>query len=438
MESKMRVLMLPYLAYGHISPFVELAKQLTKRNIYIHLCSTPINLASIKNRVDEDDNIQLVELHLQSSPDLPPRYHCTTGLPSHLNPILQQALENAGPAFSDILKEINPDLVIYDFMPSWPAQVALSLNIPVVYFSIFPVAMCCLPLHDPKKAGEKFPFLDILVPPVPSKFSLKAAENTVRCFERSCNFALVKGSREVEGKYIDLLSDLTNKKIITAGPLIHVSTENEDDKTKNILKWLDNKEKSSVVLVCFGSESYLSAEEIMEMANALETSKCNFIWSVRSPQREKEESVQLPDGFVERVGDLGMILEGWVPQTMILGHPSTGGFLSHCGWSSVNESLKFGVPIIGMPMRFDLALIAKFVVEIGVGMEIVKNSEGKFNRDEIVNVLRKLLEDGSEVRSKARELSLKINAIGEEDLDKAAEELKQICRKKNETYVVQG
>lgn len=439
-NGKMRILMFPYLAYGHISPFVELAKQLTNRSFFIYLCSTPINLASIKNRVDEDDNIQLVEFHLPSSPELPPRYHSSNGLPSDLDPVLRQVFENAAPVFVDILKDINPDLVIYDFLPSWPAEVALSLSIPVVYFSIFTVAMPCLALHYSKKPGEKFPFPDILFPAYYphqlSGFTLVAFRNIVQCFERSCNFALVKGSREVEGKYIDLLSDLADKNIITVGPLVHDSAESEDNKTKNIMKWLDKKEKSSVVYVCFGSESYLSAEEMIEMANALETTKCNFIWAVRYPQREKKESVQLPDGFLERVGDLGMILEGWVPQTMILRHPSTGAFLSHCGWSSMNESMKFGVPIIGMPMRNDLSLDAKVVVEIGIGMEIVRNNEGKFKRDEIVNVLRKVLVDGSgeSLRRKARELSLKINEKGEEDLDKAAEELKQICRKKKETY----
>ncbi|XP_074366386.1 UDP-glucosyltransferase 29-like [Apium graveolens] len=430
-NAKTRILMFPYLAYGHISPFVELAKQLTKRNFHIYLCSTPINLASVKKRADEDDNIQLLEFHLPSSPELPPRYHCSTGLPAELNPVLLRVFENAGPVFVDILKDIKPDLVIYDFMPSWPAQVALSLNIQVVYFSIFPVPMCCLPLHDSKRAGEKFPYQNVVIPQSPNRFALMASRNLLNCFEKTCKFALVKGLREVEGKYIDLLSDLADKDIIAVGPLVHVSMEKEDDKTKSILKWLDSKEKSSVVFVCFGSESYLSAEETIEMANALETTKCNFIWAMKFPQ-EKKDSVQLPDGFVERVGELGMILDGWVPQTMILGHPSTGVFLSHCGWSSVNESMKFGVPIIGMPMRYDLALIAKLVVEIGVGMEIVKNNQGKFDREGIVNVLRKVLEDGSEVKAKATELSLKINEKGEEDLDKAAEELMQICRNKKE------
>lgn len=164
------------------------------------------------------------------------------------------------------------------------------------------------------------------------------------------------------------------------------------------MKWLDNKEKSSVVFVCFGSENYLSVEEVIEMANALETSKCSFIWALRSPHGEEEVCLQLPEGFIERVGDSGLILKGWAPQTMILGHSGTGGFLSHCGWSSINESMKHGVPIICMPMKMDQPRNAKLAVSIGVGMEIVRDNERKFKSDEIVSIIRKVLvEESGEV-----------------------------------------
>ncbi|KAK1396647.1 Glycosyltransferase [Heracleum sosnowskyi] len=358
----------------------------------------------------------------------------TNGLPSHLNPVLQQALENSAPVFTKILEDIKPDLLIYDLLPSWPAEVALSLNIPAVYFTVHPTAASCLVLHHYKKAGDTFPFPDIVDssvdPSQSSESSAKILRNLVLCFERSCNLVLVKSFREVEGKYIDLLSDLVEKNLILVGPLVHDPTENEDSNIKNIMKWLDKKEKSSVVFVCFGSENYLSAEEVIEMANALETIKCNFIWALRSPQGEEKGCLLLPEGFVERVGDSGLIIEGWVPQTKILGHSSTGGFLSHCGWSSMNESMKFGVPIIAMPKKMDQPLITKLVVEIGVGMEIMRNNEQKFKREEIASIIKKVLmeESGKGVRMKVKELSLKMKEKGEQDLDNAGEKLLHICR----------
>jgi hypothetical protein len=80
------VLMLPWIAHGHISPFLELAKKLTKRNFHIFFCSTPINLRPIKEKLPQKYSlsIQFVELHLPSLPELPPHYHTTNGLPPHL------------------------------------------------------------------------------------------------------------------------------------------------------------------------------------------------------------------------------------------------------------------------------------------------------------------------------------------------------------------
>ncbi|KAM2967864.1 hypothetical protein FF1_028077 [Malus domestica] len=71
----------------------------------------------------------------------------------------------------------------------------------------------------------------------------------------------------------------------------------------------------SVVYISFGSEYFLSKEEIEEIAHGLELSKVSFIWVVRFPKEEKVTRAKevLPKGFVERVGERGMIVEGWAP-----------------------------------------------------------------------------------------------------------------------------
>ena len=45
-QSRLSILMLPWLAHAHISPFLEPSKKLTERNFHIYFCSTPINLDS--------------------------------------------------------------------------------------------------------------------------------------------------------------------------------------------------------------------------------------------------------------------------------------------------------------------------------------------------------------------------------------------------------
>ncbi len=87
-HSSISVLMFPWLAHDHISPFLDLAKKLTNRNFHIYFCSTPINLGPIKQNLYEkhSQSIQLVEIHLPSPPCL--TFLHTTIQPMAYHPIL--------------------------------------------------------------------------------------------------------------------------------------------------------------------------------------------------------------------------------------------------------------------------------------------------------------------------------------------------------------
>ena len=167
MESKkntnISVLMLPWLAHGHISPFLELAKKLANRNFHIYMCSTPANLSSIKKRVTEKyrSSIELVEFDLPLLPNLPPHYHTANGLPHHLMNTLYKAFVMSAPIFSKILQTLNPDLVIYDYNLCWAAECASSVNIPAVQFLTFSAAVVAFCIHMSYKPGEMFPFPEI-------------------------------------------------------------------------------------------------------------------------------------------------------------------------------------------------------------------------------------------------------------------------------------
>ncbi|XP_060186073.1 UDP-glucosyltransferase 29-like [Lycium barbarum] len=445
METKkntISILMLPWLAHGHISPFLELAKKLTNRNFHIYMCSTPINLISIKKSVTNkySQSIELVELHLPSLPNLPPHYHTTNGLPPHLMNTLKTAFEMAAPNFSKLLQTLKPDLVIYDFNQPWAAESASSMNIPAVQFLTFSAAVVALALHMfDKRGGENFPFPEIYLREyemLQMKKMMEESQDDKSPFDetlgQSRDIILVKTCRDFEGKYMDYLSKLVSKKIVPVGSLVQDSI-NQDDNEEVITQWLDKKEKSSTVFVSFGSEYFLSKEEIHEVGQGLELSKVNFIWVIRFPQGENI-SIQdvLSKGFLERVGERGMVLEKWAPQAVILQHTSVGGFVSHCGWSSFMESMKFGVPIIAMPMHIDQPMNARVVEYIGMGVEALRDENGKLQSEEIAKVIRKVVieESGEGVRKKVRELSKKMNMKGDEEIDGVVEELVALCSNK--------
>lgn len=253
---------------------------------------------------------------------------------------------------------------------------------------------------------------------------------------RSCSIVLIKGFREIEGRYIDYVSSLVGKRFVPVGPLVQEPSSGTDEGSE-LLSWLETKEAKSTVFVSFGSEYFLSKEDMDGIAQGLLLSKVNFIWVVRFPEGSNGESgfleKKFPEGFLEKIGERGKILEGWAPQTRILRHASVGGFVSHCGWNSVMESIKFGVPIIAVPMHLDQPINARLVEEVGVGKEVLRDNNGKLHAETLAAVTNHVVveDDGVEVRLKAADMKAKLELKGDGEIDEVAEELMKICSKKN-------
>lgn len=164
-KTTLSILMLPWLAHGHISPFLELAKKLAGRNHHIHICSSPVNLDSIRSRSHDkySSSIEIIEMNLPSLPELPPRRHTTNGLPLHLMPHLKKAFDMAAPELDSILGTLKPELLIYDFLIPWAPEVASAHNIPAVNFLSIGAGVASYVYHLLKMPGVDFPFEGIRV-----------------------------------------------------------------------------------------------------------------------------------------------------------------------------------------------------------------------------------------------------------------------------------
>ncbi|KAL0303543.1 UNVERIFIED_CONTAM: UDP-glucosyltransferase 29 [Sesamum radiatum] len=445
-KRSIRILMFPWLAHGHISPFLELAKSLAKRNFVTYICSSQVNLNSISKNLSSKDSIsvKLVELHIPTTL-LPPHYHTTNGLPPHLMSTLKRALDSSRPAFSTLLQTLKPDLVLYDFLHSWAPEEAESQNIPaMVFLSTGAAAMSFIMYHWFEPRLQKYPFPGIyfreheyanfcrLV-----KSSGSDTNDHLRfrdCVDLSHDLVLIKTFRELEGQHVDFLSDLTRKRFVPVGPLVQEVGCDMENEGNDIIEWLDGKDRRSTVFASFGSEYFLSANEIEEIAHGLELSGLNFIWVVRFPRGEEKIKIEekLPDGFLGRVEGRGRVVEGWAQQRRILSHPSVAGFLSHCGWSSVMEGLYYGVPIIAVPMHLDQPLNARLAEAVGFGEEVVRSREGNLDRGEVARVVKKVVlgKSGEGLRRRVEELSEKMREKGEEEIDSLVSELVAVVRRR--------
>ncbi|KZV50679.1 crocetin glucoside glucosyltransferase-like [Dorcoceras hygrometricum] len=393
--SKLRVLMFPWIAHGHVFPYLELSKNLSSRNFHMYFCSTTINLDSIKNSLHEHSSIQLVELQLPSFPDLPPHFHTTKYVPPNLMPRLFHAFQMSISSFTDIITNLKPDLLIYDVFQPWAARIAASINIPAVHFATTGAAAYSFVYHMFTDKDSTFPY------PV---MYLKDNER-----------------KALQAAIGQLISDDDDG----------AQSDNEENGPE-IVEWLSKKPEFSTVFISFGSENYFSKDQMQEIAKGLELCNVNFIWVVRSPVGETININEImPMGFLHRVKDRGIILEGWAPQAKILAHKSIGAFMSHCGMSSIFESLYFGVPVIAVPLKLDQPLNARFLVEAGAGVEVARDEDGNLRRQEVANVINKVIVDtcGERLRFRAMELSEKMKCEEEEAMNEAAEQLLQLCIK---------
>lgn len=226
--------------------------------------------------------------------------------------------------------------------------------------------------------------------------------------------------------------------VYSVGPLLNLkainqSGDGENSTTKTILRWLDGHPPSSVVFLCFGSQGSFKKDQVQEIAMALERTGHRFLWSLRRPPVNRKVDAPteysdpeevLPEGFLERTAGIGKVI-GWAPQTAVLSHAAIGGFVTHCGWNSILESLWFGVPMAAWPMYAEQQINAfEMVVELGLAVEIkmdYRNDRedhevGIVAAEDIERGIREMMKiDGSEMRKKVKEMREKSRMVVREN-----------------------
>ncbi|KAI0529503.1 hypothetical protein KFK09_002055 [Dendrobium nobile] len=398
---KLHIVMVPWLAMGHLLPFFELSKSLALKGLQISFFTTPSNihrLPSIPKTLTPlfkfipcSSSTMIIE----NTSDL----HYDDNMP-----LLHQTyddLEHHLVSFLSDPSHCKPNWIIYDIKArNWAPALASRYSVNSAFFSIFNAAAIAFVdrfrIHDsPEKlatASDHIPF--------PTTVTFRRFEAlrirpilSKKIDNPSNEMILTRTFREFEGKWIDLLGE----NCIPVGFLPSSIDEEESETWRRISKWLDQQKEQSVIYVAFGSEAILTREHIDEIALGLEKSDLPFLWVLR---------VGLPpEGFVERIGERGLVWMGWVPQSRLLAHRAIGGFLTHGGWSSVVEGMVVGAAMAVLPMKYEQGLTARHLVESGYAVEIVRNDEdGYFSAEEIARKLRILMveEEGEEVRKKAR------------------------------------
>ncbi|KAI9196446.1 hypothetical protein LWI28_024007 [Acer negundo] len=88
------------------------------------------------------------------------------------------------------------------------------------------------------------------------------------------------------------------------------------------------------------------------------------------------------DSWRELERERGVMIRGWAPQAEVLAHKAIGGFVSHCGWNSIMESLWHGVPIVTWPLYAEQHFNAFTLVKaLRLSVEIMRSDSRKDHDD---------------------------------------------------------
>ncbi|XP_031278107.1 anthocyanidin 3-O-glucosyltransferase 2-like [Pistacia vera] len=461
---KAELVLIPSSGVGHVVTMVEMAKLLVHRDhrlsvtvlimqlpfdtkvpLYLHSLSlSPLN--------PNFKIIQLPKVNLSPSKSSSRIIFMDLFVKSH-KPLVKEAVTKL--IQTESASGNSPRLAgfVFDMFCADMIEVANDFGVPIYIFYPSSAAFLGMQLHLQFLCDEQnHPITELkdsvteltvpsLVKPFPVKnFPLVLTEKewTTVMFQQARGFREAKGIivntfKELESYAVESFSDgkLTNTPpVYTPGSILNLDVDKIDRGSggsfsiTEIKEWLDDQPPSSVVFLCFGSMGSFGGDQVKEIASALEHSVHRFLWSLRQPPPEGQVGNPtdyanltdvLPEGFIDRTIKIGKVI-GWAPQISILAHKAIGGFVSHCGWNSVLESVWFGVPIAAWPMYSEQQFNAfEMVTELELAVEIKLDYKKDISSDsativsakDIEKGIKKLMEGDSEVRKRMAEMSAK-------------------------------
>jgi hypothetical protein len=193
-----------------------------------------------------------------------------------------------------------------------------------------------------------------------------------------------------------------------------------------------------VVLLCFGGGGFATATQAHEIAHGLERSGHRFLWVLRGPpaagtrQPSDANLVELlPEGFLERTKEKGMVWPTRAPQKEILAHAAVGGFVTHGGWNSILESLWFGVPMVPWPLYAEQHLNAFTLVAymgVAVAMEVDRKRNNFVVGSELERAVKALMDGDSDEGRKAREKCTEMKGACRKAVEEGGSSYSALCR----------
>ncbi|CAA7397874.1 unnamed protein product [Spirodela intermedia] len=422
------ILVFPFPAQGHMIPLLDFAHILSLRGLSVTVLVTPKNAPLLQPLLSRSPAVSPLVLPFPSHSSLPAGVENTQGLPPSSFFAMMGALAGLrGPLLRWARSAPRPpDALISDFFLGWTRAAAAELRIPRLVFcpsgaATLSIVHCLWRQMPPRPPGgsDEAPLAFPSLPgaPVYAWYQLSPTFQAFREGDELCEFVrrgflenisswgyVFNSFTAAEAAHLrHLRADLGHHRVWAVGPLLPPDDAADrgggdgNGDGDGVLAWLGGRAEGSVVYVCFGSHTKLTAAQAAAVGAALERSGAGFVWSLRGAEPPAE--------FEERTAGKGVVVRGWAPQVAILSHPAVGSFLTHCGWNSVMEGIVAGVALLMWPMTADQFYNARLLGELRIGIRACERADAVPDPDDLARVMAGSVDgSGSPMRARALEL----------------------------------
>uniref|UniRef100_A0A0E0Q8U7 Malvidin galactosylase UGT88C3 n=1 Tax=Oryza rufipogon TaxID=4529 RepID=A0A0E0Q8U7_ORYRU len=457
--AKPTVVLLPVWGAGHFMPMIEAGKRLLRGSggalsvtVLLMPAPTPEAAVDIAAQVKREEASGADDISFRHLPAVDiPTVH--TGIEEWVSLILRSHGPHVRAAIAGL--DCPVAALVTDIFCTPALDVAAELGVPsYVYFTSGAVMLELLlysPVLDEEVPGE-FSEMDGALnipglPPVPPSVlpatmlhkkkmsTYRWFLETGRCYMKATGF-IVNTAAELEQSVIDAIADgrctrgVPAPTVYAIGPVIALTPPPEQP--HECVRWLDAQPPASVLLVCFGSKGLLPPPKVREIAAALERSEHRFLWVLRGPPKDSRPGQRvptdamldelLPEGFLDKTKGRGLVWPTRAPQKDILAHAAVGGFVTHCGWNSILESLWFGVPMLPWPLDNEQhanAFLLVSVLGVAVPLRLDRERDNFVEAAELERAVSTLLGGGDgEAGRKAREKAVAVKAACRKAVEK--------------------
>ena len=164
-KKKLHIAMFQWLAFGHMIPFLELAKLIAQKGHHISFISTPRNIDRLPKLTPSlASHIDLVRLPLPHAENLPKDAEATIDVPNNKVSYLKKAYDALQDSMAWFLQDSYPNWLLYDFAPYWLPSIACKLGISNAFFNIVIAAFLSF-VGSKAHLGERKNPEDFTVPP---------------------------------------------------------------------------------------------------------------------------------------------------------------------------------------------------------------------------------------------------------------------------------